>query len=70
MLDNAYLKGIPLLVIGNKIDVKDHMSEAEIIESRLTRAVPRLHPRQRMGCCHGQRAERHEHRTGARLVDR
>ena len=32
MLDNSYLKGIPLLVIGNKIDLKDHMTQKELIE--------------------------------------
>ncbi len=45
MLDNAYLKGIPLLVIGNKIDVKDHMTESEIIESILTRTFFGLYTR-------------------------
>ena len=31
-LDDPSIGGIPLLIVGNKIDVKDHMSEKEIIE--------------------------------------
>lgn len=33
-LDDPAIGGIPLLIVGNKIDVKDHMSEKEIIEGR------------------------------------
>ena len=40
MLDSPGIKGIPLLVIGNKIDLVDHMRQPEIIESELTRAGP------------------------------
>jgi ADP-ribosylation factor-like protein 8 len=32
MFDNPDLKGIPLLVIGNKIDVLGHLREPEIVE--------------------------------------
>ncbi len=32
MLDNTFLRGIPLLVVGNKIDMIDHLKEADIIE--------------------------------------
>ena len=46
MLDNAYLKGIPLLVIGNKIDVKDHMIESELVEGMLIRSQFGLYTRQ------------------------
>ncbi len=40
MLDNESLKNIPLLVVGNKIDLIDHMREPEIIESGLSRTEP------------------------------
>ena len=33
LLDNEGLKGIPLLIICNKIDVEDHLSEEEVLQS-------------------------------------
>ena len=37
MLDSEYMKGIPLLVIGNKIDLPGNLSKNEIIERNLIR---------------------------------
>lgn len=32
MLENKALRNIPLLVVGNKIDVNPHLNEKQIIE--------------------------------------
>ncbi len=37
MLDNKNLYRIPLLIIGNKIDLPEHMHEGEIIEGVINR---------------------------------
>jgi GTPase SAR1 family protein len=31
-LEDTFLHNIPILVVGNKIDIKGHMSEKDIIE--------------------------------------
>ena len=35
LLDNDYLQGIPVLIIGNKIDLLGHLNQNDIIESRV-----------------------------------
>ena len=37
MLDNQSLTNVPILIVGNKVDIVSHMREAEIIERCLIR---------------------------------
>jgi Arf/Sar family protein len=34
LLESKHLRQIPILIIGNKIDIKPHLNEKEIIEGR------------------------------------
>ena len=43
LLDDKEIHGIPLLIVGNKIDVAGHMTEKEIIEGKISKIEKILH---------------------------
>ena len=52
MLDQVSLQGVPVLIVGNKVDLVAHLREPEIIERRIKRTQFGLSGKEQMGRCY------------------
>ena len=52
MLDQSTLNNVPVLIVGNKVDVVAHMREPELIEREVKRAESGLPREKQVGSRH------------------
>ena len=68
MVDQTTLHNVPVLVVGNKVDVIAHMKEPELIERGIIRLEFRLFGAQQMGSCYDVGVDRRKSGASDRMA--